>query len=69
MKSFILFLAVVCGGVSFLLYTDNQFVSGNWAGQICMHLRLRVLVAASRVLTYRSPDAQPRPATAIRRRP
>jgi hypothetical protein len=35
MKSFILFLALVCGGVSFLLYTDNQFVSGNWAGQIC----------------------------------
>jgi hypothetical protein len=35
MKSFILFLALVCGGVSFLVYTDNQFVSGNWAGQIC----------------------------------
>jgi hypothetical protein len=35
MKSFILFLALVCGGVSFLLYTDRQFVSGNWAGQIC----------------------------------
>jgi hypothetical protein len=33
MKSFILFLALVCGGVSFLLYTDNQFVSGNWAGR------------------------------------
>ena len=29
MKSFILFLALVCGGVSFLLYTDRQFVSGN----------------------------------------
>jgi hypothetical protein len=35
MKSFILFLALVCGGVSFLVYTDNRFVSGNWAGQIC----------------------------------
>ena len=35
MKSFILFLAFVCGGVSFLLYTDKQFVSGVWAGQIC----------------------------------
>ena len=34
MKSFILFLALVCGGVSFLVYTDNQFVSGNWAGQV-----------------------------------
>jgi hypothetical protein len=35
MKSFILFLALVCGGVSFLLYTDKQFISGNWAPQIC----------------------------------
>jgi hypothetical protein len=35
MKSFVLFLAFVCGAVSFLLYTDKQFVSGVWAGQIC----------------------------------
>jgi hypothetical protein len=35
MKSFILFLALVCGGVNFVLYTDRQFISGSWAGQIC----------------------------------
>ena len=35
MKSFILFLALVCGGVSFLSFTPNrQFVSGI-AGALC----------------------------------
>jgi hypothetical protein len=35
MKSLVLLLALVSGGVSFLLYTDGQFASRNWAWQIC----------------------------------
>jgi hypothetical protein len=35
MKSFVLLLTLVFGAVSFFLYTDKQFVSGGWTGQIC----------------------------------
>ena len=35
MKALTLFLALVCGAASFLLYTDRQFISGGWAGQLC----------------------------------
>jgi hypothetical protein len=35
MKALTLFLALVCGAVSLLLYTNSQFVKGGWAAQLC----------------------------------
>jgi hypothetical protein len=35
MKALTLFLALVCGAVSCLLYADSQFVRGGWAAQLC----------------------------------
>jgi hypothetical protein len=35
MKALTLFLALVCGAASFVLYSDSQFVRGGWAAQLC----------------------------------
>jgi hypothetical protein len=37
MKNFVLFVAIVCGGASFLFYTAAREApdGSNWAGQVC----------------------------------
>ena len=52
MKNFILFLAIVCGGVSITFYTASKEVANGWASNLCSASRSLSLCQNPRQLAF-----------------